>query len=198
MADHRARRRDIDAGRGAGQDRRSHRHEFALRRYHGKGLDRPLVTEEEVNRSLIAIHVGPRNRETLEEQGEMAMQQEQTVAGGIIVHSRTELYKFGARRRRYCIYADATDTGDIDGAAAEAFVMVDHADGSQTHNGFGTFTGNVKGRSGALVWKIKGKPGSGEIEVVSGTDELSDLKGLVTYVINEGSKTEFTYSGVLK
>jgi Protein of unknown function (DUF3224) len=76
--------------------------------------------------------------------------------------------------------------------------MVNHADGTQSHYGFGTLTGKVKGKAGALVWKFKGKPGSGEIEIVSGSGDLEKLKGLVAYDIIEGSKTEFTYSGTLK
>ena len=126
------------------------------------------------------------------------MQQEQKVQGGIVVHSRTELYKFGvgAEMATYT-YVDGTYTGDIDGPAAETFVSVDHVDGSQSHYGFGTFTGKVKGRSGTLIWKFRGKPGRGEIEILSGTDELAGLKGAVIYSIKEGSKTEFTYSGTV-
>ena len=126
------------------------------------------------------------------------MQQEQKVKGGIVVHSRTELYKFGvgAEVATYT-YVDGTYIGDIDGSAAETFVAVDHVDGSQSHYGFGAFTGKVKGRSGTLTWKFRGKPGKGEIEILSGAGELASLKGTVTYTIKEGSKTEFAYSGVL-
>jgi hypothetical protein len=127
----------------------------------------------------------------------MEMQQ-QKVSGAIVVHGRTELYSFGSGQEqiRYT-FVNATYKGDIEGPAAEAFVAVEHPDGSQTHYGSGTFIGNVKGRIGTLVWKFKGEPGSGEIEIVSGTGEISALKGLVTYVVNDGSKTEFTYSGTL-
>lgn len=126
------------------------------------------------------------------------MQQEQKVTGGIVVHTRTELHKFGvgAEVATY-IYVDGTYTGDIDGPAAETFVALDHVDGSQSHYGFGAFTGRVKGRSGTLNWKYTGKPGSGEIEILGGTGELANLKGAITYAIKEGSGTEFTYSGVL-
>ena len=127
------------------------------------------------------------------------MRQEERVKGGIIVHSRTELYEFGVGQETATYsYADATYAGDIDGPAAETFVAVNHADGSQTHYGFGTFTGKVKGRSGTLTWKFKGKPGTGEIELLSGTGELQGLKGTVTYTIEQGTKTEFSYSGTLR
>ncbi len=127
------------------------------------------------------------------------MQQEQKVKGGIVVHRRTELYKFGVGTEMATYtYVEGTYTGDIDGPAAETFVAVDHVDGSQSHYGFGAFTGKVKGRSGTLTWKFRGKPGTGEIEILGGTGELSALKGAVVYTIKEESKTEFTYSGALR
>ena len=74
------------------------------------------------------------------------MQEEQKVKGGIVVHRRTELYKFGVGTEMATYtYVEGTYTGDFDGPAAENFVAVDHVDGYQSHYGFGAFTGKVKG-----------------------------------------------------
>lgn len=131
--------------------------------------------------------------------GGILMLQGAIVTGGILVHSRTELYVFGVGEEEATYsYADATYSGDINGPAAETFIAVNHADRSQTHYGFGTFAGQVKGRSGTLTWKFKGKPGTGQIEILSGTGELADLKGTISYRVMEGSTTEFSYSGMLR
>ena len=129
----------------------------------------------------------------------LKMSKARTLTGGIIVHSRTTLYEFaqGADQAVY-LFADATYTGDLDGPAAETFVAVTHPDGSQTHYGFGQFTGRALGRSGTLYWKFKGKPGSGVMEIFGGTGDIAGLRGEVTYEITPGSTSQFTYQGQLE
>ena len=122
------------------------------------------------------------------------MSQDQTVSGGIVVHSRTELYTFNVGPDALTYFSvDGTYTGDLDGRADEAVVAVVHADGTRSSYGFGAFTGKVKGRSGTLTWKFTGNV----IEILEGTGELSGLKGSVPYAIKPGSTTDFTYSGVV-
>lgn len=118
------------------------------------------------------------------------------VNGGIVVHARTVLYTFSTGAETVtCIHAAATYSGDISGPADETFVAVDHADGSQTHYGWGRFSGQVKGDEGTLQWKFKGKPGSGDMEVYAGTGAIGNLRGAIRYVIDEGSRDTFTYQG---
>lgn len=118
------------------------------------------------------------------------------VHGGLIVHSRTVLYAFdtGGEKITY-LHAAASYTGDIDGPADETFVAVTHADGSQTHYGWGSFTGNVGARSGVLLWKFKGVPGSGDIEIYDGSGDIGALRGAIRYQVEAGSKDNFTYQG---
>ncbi len=124
------------------------------------------------------------------------MAEEQKVSGGITVHSRTVLFTFtsGPEKVTY-LYAAATYSGDFDGPAGETFVAVEHADGSQTHYGFGTFTGTAKGRPGTLLWKFKGIPGGGDMEIFDGSGEIKDLRGSISYRMQEGSSDVFTYDG---
>lgn len=118
------------------------------------------------------------------------------VNGGIIVHDRTVLYSFttGDEAISY-LHAAATYTGDLDGPADETFVAVDHVDGTQTHYGWGNFTGLVHGRAGTLLWKFKGKPGSGDIEIYGGSGDIGSFRGAVGYWVDEGSEDNFTYRG---
>jgi len=122
----------------------------------------------------------------------------QSVDGGIVVHSRTQLYDFGVGAETASfVSVDGTYTGDLDGPATEVVVTVEHADGSRTHYGFGAFTGSVLGRPGTLTWRFTGVPGRGDIDILSGTGELEGVTGTVAYWVNEGSTTEFTYAGTL-
>ena len=120
------------------------------------------------------------------------------VSGEIVVRERLELYTFevGGEKAIYR-YVDGVYSGDVDGPADEDFVAVMHANGSQSHYGFGVFTGNVKGRSGTLHWKFEGQVGGGAIEVLRGTGELVGITGSINFKIKPGSTTEFTYSGSL-
>ena len=69
------------------------------------------------------------------------------VNGGIIVGKRTVMYSFAAGEETITyLHAAAIYTGDLDGPADETFVAVDHVDGTQTHYGWGSFTGLVHGR----------------------------------------------------
>lgn len=118
------------------------------------------------------------------------------VNGGIIVGKRTVLYSFttGDEKITY-IHAAATYTGDLDGPADETFVAVDHVDGTQTHYGWGSFTGLLKGREGTLLWKFKGKPGGGDIEIYGGSGDIGTLRGEIGYWMNEGDEDNGTYQG---
>ena len=53
----------------------------------------------------------------------------------------------------------------------------------------------MRGRSGLLRWKFKGKPGEGEIEILSGTEELAGMRGMTGYEVKPGSDTDFTWAG---
>ena len=120
------------------------------------------------------------------------MTQERSVTGEIVVHSRTELYTFEAGSDRLTYFSvDGSYTGDIDGRADEAVVVVNHVDGTRSGYGFGAFNGRVSGRSGTLTWKFT----NGLIEIIAGAGDLAGLKGFVPYTIKDGSKTEFTYAG---
>jgi Protein of unknown function (DUF3224) len=120
------------------------------------------------------------------------------VNGEIIVGKRTVLYTFrvGDETITY-LHAAATYTGDLAGPADETFVAVDHVDGTQTHYGWGSFTGLVAGRGGTLLWKFKGKPGSGDIEIYDGSGEIGALRGAIGYRIGKGSEDHFTYQGTV-
>jgi Protein of unknown function (DUF3224) len=120
------------------------------------------------------------------------------VSGAIIVDKRTVLYTFtaGAETITY-LHAAATYSGDLAGPADETFVAVDHVDGTQTHYGWGSFTGLVAGREGTLLWKFKGKPGSGDIEIYDGSGEMGGLRGAIGYRVVEGSEEHFTYQGTI-
>lgn len=86
------------------------------------------------------------------------MTQQHPIAGGIIVQSRTELYKFDAGPDTLTYFSvDGTYSGDIDGSAAEAVVAVSHADGARTAYGFGAFTGSRQGPSRHLDLEIHGR-----------------------------------------
>lgn len=120
------------------------------------------------------------------------------VNGGILVGKRTVLYTFptGDETITY-LHAAAIYTGDLDGPADETFVAVDHVDGSQTHYGWGSFTGLVHGRPGTLLWKFKGKPGSGDIEIYDGSGDAGALRGDVAYWMNGKDEDSFSYRGNL-
>ena len=118
------------------------------------------------------------------------------VTGGLIVHQRTELYCFAAGVDKVTyLHASATYFGDVDGPADETFVAVEHGDGSQSHYGWGRFSGKVLGREGELHWNFTGIPGSGDMEIIAGTGDITALRGLIHYQIDEGSKDRFTYRG---
>lgn len=121
------------------------------------------------------------------------------VKGGIIVHSRTILYTFeaGGDKVTY-LYTSATYTGDVSGTVHEPFVKVDHADGTQSHYGNGAFVGNVAGREGELLWKFKGKPGSGDIEIFDGSGEIGALRGGMHYRLDGDSTEKSIYAGSLE
>ena len=120
------------------------------------------------------------------------------VSGGIIVHDRTVLYSFKAGDETVTyLQAAATYTGDLDGPADETFVAVDHVDGTQTHYGWGRFSGLVLGRAGTLLWKFKGKPGSGDIEIHGGSGDCGAVRGEVAYWMNGDDADRFSYRGTL-
>jgi Protein of unknown function (DUF3224) len=119
------------------------------------------------------------------------------VSGRIIVGKRTVLYTFTAGDETITyLHAAATYTGDLAGPADETFVGVNHVDGTQTHYGWGSFTGLLAGREGTLLWKFKGKPGSGDIEIYDGSGAIGALRGVIGYRIGEGGE-DFTYQGTV-
>ena len=92
----------------------------------------------------------------------------------------------------------------------ENTMVIDLASGSYTMEGQGTFTGTVKGKSGSYVFSSVASgqftspmgasgEGTGEITIISGTDELTNLRGSlhVEHRFDETGRTE-TYSGTLR
>ena len=94
--------------------------------------------------------------------------------------------------------AEVSFGGDMTGPATEHYQSLILANGTILQRGTGSFSGDVDGRGGTLMYVFHGDAATGGvITIIGGTGDLSGAHGRIAYGSASGSPPAFPYEGTV-